>query len=121
MPTPNSSPPTRPDSHSQRGPAYTVSAGCTQPPAASTPKPSVATPAASAHWRSRVVSPMFTTSLMAPMVQKPVRCMMAPNTADSAKVPSSTARSSRSRSGGCGMGRDSIEPRSGSWTRPPVP
>ena len=60
------------------------------PVAARAAKPRVATAAASAHWRRRVKSPMATASLTAPMVQKPVRCTSAPNSADSTKAAHST-------------------------------
>ena len=40
--------------------------------------------------RMRDQSPMFTTSAMAPMVQKWVRCANAPNSTDSAKALHST-------------------------------
>jgi hypothetical protein len=50
---------------------------------------------------------MLTTSATAPMVQKPVRCTMAPNTADSTKVATRTARVRTATSDSSGMGRDS--------------
>jgi ribonuclease J len=43
-----------------------------------------------AHWRMRDQSPMLITSLKAPMVQKWVRCAMAPNATESAKQIHST-------------------------------
>jgi hypothetical protein len=54
-------------------------------------KPIMATPIASAHMRMRDQSPMVTMSATAPMVQKCVRCAMAPKTTASAKLPTAPA------------------------------
>ena len=53
-------------------------------------KPMMAVAMASTHMRMRVQSPMFTTSAMAPMVQKWVRCANAPKTVASAKADHSS-------------------------------
>jgi hypothetical protein len=64
--------------------------GLTTPVQASAAKPSMVTPEASAHCRIRVQSPMATMSLTAPMVQKPVRWVMAPNASPMEKALQST-------------------------------
>jgi hypothetical protein len=51
-----------------------------QPSAAIVLKPIIATPIASTHMRMRAQSPIVTMSATAPMVQKCVRCEIAPNT-----------------------------------------
>ena len=53
-------------------------------------KPIIATPMASTHMRMRVQSPRLTMSATAPMVQKWVRCAMAPKATASAKAAHST-------------------------------
>ena len=53
-------------------------------------KPIIATPMASSHMRMRVQSPMLTMSATAPMVQKCVRCAIAPKAAASANAAHST-------------------------------
>ncbi len=62
----------------------------TQPAATIALKPSVAVAIASAHMRARVQSPMLTTSATAPIVQKWVRCAIAPKIAASANAAHST-------------------------------
>ena len=71
------------------------------PVAARRLKPSVATAIARTHMRMRVQEPMFTMSLIAPMLQKRVRCAMAPNTQLSAKPPHSTVVLIAWTEGGC--------------------
>ncbi len=58
------------------------------------PVPIIATPIASAHIRSRLQSPMLTASDTAPIVQKCVRCRIAPNRNVRANVAHSTVRDS---------------------------
>ncbi len=101
MPKPNRAPPTAADSQSQRLPPWMVLAGSITPAKAITAKPAMATPIASPHWRMRVQSPMFTTSLTAPIVQKWVRWTMAPNRRERKKVAPSTWVPSAEISGDC--------------------
>ncbi len=54
--------------------------------------PSTATPIANSHARMRPVSPMFTQSDTAPMVQKLVLLVTAPSTTAAAKIHSRTWR-----------------------------
>ena len=90
MPKPNINPPTTADNHSKRLDAYSVLLGSIWPVATKAAKPSMATATAKPHWRIRVQSPMFTTSLTAPMVQKWVRWAMAPKMADKIKAAHNT-------------------------------
>ncbi|GIX25872.1 MAG: hypothetical protein KatS3mg122_3103 [Caldimonas sp.] len=53
-------------------------------------KPMMATPMAMTHMRMRLQSPIVTMSDTAPMVQKWVRCAMAPKRAASTKAAHST-------------------------------
>ena len=85
MPKPNMPPPMSAESQMKRLEAYSVLAGSIRPAAAMPKKPIMATPIAMPHMRMRVQSPMLTTSLTAPMVQKWVRCAMAPKTIDRIK------------------------------------
>ena len=101
IPKPNIKPPTMAEAQAMRELAYKVLLGSIFPRKASSPKPSIATPAAQAHWRMRCQSPMFTMSLTAPMVQKCVRCAMAPKTKDNAKEASSTWAERELRSEAC--------------------
>ena len=47
-----------------------VLSGLIQPMAVMRPKPKTESATAKTHWRKRVLLPMMSTSLMAPMVQK---------------------------------------------------
>jgi hypothetical protein len=53
--------------------------------------PRIATAIASSHIRIRRHSPKFTTSVIAPIVQKLQRCAAAPNTKASAKASQATS------------------------------
>ncbi len=67
----------------------------------------MATATANTHERMRAQSPMLTTSLMAPMVQKWVRWAVNPNNADSANTLVKTQSVREGRSISC-MGADCI-------------
>ena len=99
MPKPNIRPPTTADSHSSRGAAYTLLAASTQPRPTIALKPAMATAIASTHMRRRVKSRMLTMSASAPIVQKCVRCAIAPKATDSAKADHRTSVVSEAGSG----------------------
>src|SRR5690606_38283915 len=85
MPTPNSKPPTRFDSHRKFGLVYSDLCVSTTPCVCIAHTPSIATAIASSHMRMRVQSPMWTMSETAPIVQKFVLLPTNPNTAPRAK------------------------------------
>ena len=72
-----------------------------QPAATIRLKPIIATPIAMAHLRMRVQSPMLTTSATAPIVQKWVRCAIAPNSTDRPNAAQSTPLARAFRSISC--------------------
>src|SRR5689334_20731282 len=73
----------------------------TQPSHTIALKPIIATPMAMTHMRMRVQSPMVTMSATAPIVQKCVRCAMAPKSAAKTKAAHSTWAASADRSISC--------------------
>jgi hypothetical protein len=90
MPMPNRVPPSKVDNHSHLVVWYRDCWGSIWPDQDSRAKPDMAVAITKAHWRMRDQSPMLITSLKAPMVQKWVRCAMAPNATESAKQIHST-------------------------------
>ena len=78
-----------------------LSAASIQPAPTMALKPIMATAMASTHMRMRVQSPRLTMSATAPMVQKWVRCAMAPKATASAKAAHSTVAVRPGKSDSC--------------------